>query len=76
MSKGSKIGVTGRIQTGNYTNKDGIKVYTTDVMVEEIEFCESKGANARTSNDTGSLPTVNEDFMKISDSIDEELPFL
>ena len=74
VRKGSKIGVTGRIQTGNYTNKDGIKVYTTDVMVEEIEFCESKGASK--SNDTGSLPTGNEDFMKISDGLETDLPFL
>ena len=73
VHKGSKIGVTGRIQTGNYTNKDGVKVYTTDIMVEEIEFLDSKSASA--NNETGSLPTGNEDFMKINDSIDEELPF-
>ena len=73
VSKGSKIAITGRIQTGNYTNKDGIKVYTTDVIVEEIEFCESKGSNA--SNNTSSLPVGNEDFMKIEDTDLSELPF-
>lgn len=43
LKKGTKIAVTGRIQTGSYVNKDGQKVYTTDVVVEEHEFCESKG---------------------------------
>ena len=43
--KGTKIAVTGRIQTGSYTNKDGVKVYTTDVVVEEQEFAESKNSN-------------------------------
>lgn len=74
VHKGSKIGATGRIQTGNYTNKDGAKVYTTDIMVEEIEFLDSKSASA--NNDTGSLPTGNEDFMKISDGLETDLPFL
>ena len=46
LRKGTKIAVTGRIQTGSYTNKDGQKVYTTDVVVEEQEFAESKAASA------------------------------
>lgn len=74
IHKGSKIGVTGRIQTGNYINKDGVKVYTTDIMVEEIEFCESKGASK--SNDTGSPLVGNDGFVNIPDGIDEQLPFL
>lgn len=74
VSKGSKIAVTGRIQTGNYTNKDGVKVYTTDVIVEEIEFCESKGSNA--SNNISNQQAVgNDGFMNIEDGIDEQLPF-
>lgn len=47
LRKGIKILVTGRIQTGSYTNKDGNKIYTTDVVVEEQEFAESKAANAK-----------------------------
>ena len=72
VHKGSKIGVTGRIQTGNYTNKDGIKVYTTDVMIEEVEFCESKGNN---SSNQSAPQTSSDGFLSIPDGIDEELPF-
>ena len=46
LHKGTKIAVTGHIQTGNYTNKDGVKVYTTDVVVEDHEFVESKASTA------------------------------
>ena len=49
LHQGVKIAVTGRIQTGSYTNKDGVKVYTTDVVVEEQEFAESKAASASNS---------------------------
>ena len=69
--KGTKIAVSGRIQTGSYTNKDGVKVYTTEVVVEEQEFAESKGQQ---QDSTGYLPPDN-DFMKIPEDIDEELPF-
>ena len=75
--KGTKIAVTGRIQTGSYTNKDGVKVYTTDVVVEEQEFAESKNASA-TNNDsaTSNKPKTDSDgFMNITDGIDEEIPF-
>lgn len=76
--KGMAIGLTGRIQTGNYTNKDGQKVYTTDVIVEETEFVESKGASS-TDNSNNSRPASsaanNNDFMSIPDGVDEELPF-
>lgn len=69
--KGTKIAVVGRIQTGSYTNKDGQKVYTTDVMVEELEFCESKN---NTSNQPAPKP-VGDDFMRIPDGADDDLPF-
>lgn len=68
FQKGSSIGLNGRIQTGSYTNKDGHKVYTTDVFVESVEFVGSKN---ETNNDT----KKNDDFMNIPESIDEELPF-
>lgn len=71
--KGMKVAVVGRIQTGSYTNKDGVKVYTTDVVVEEQEFCERK-ENGQTPQTT--LPKFSGDgFMNIPDGIDEELPF-
>ena len=77
--KGTKIAVTGRIQTGSYTNKDGQKVYTTDIVIEEQEFAESKNA----SGDAGFAPAdrpspssaAGDGFMNIPDGIDEELPF-
>lgn len=69
--KGNAIGLQGRIQTGSY-DKDGTKVYTTDVVVENCEFVESKGGNqqAQPSNNSS-----QEGFMNIPDDIDEELPF-
>lgn len=78
FKKGMAIGLTGRIQTGSYTNKDGQKVYTTDVVVEETEFVESKGAsNTGNSNVSRPAPSAanNNDFMSIPDGVDEELPF-
>lgn len=78
LKKGTKIAVTGRIQTGSYTNRDGQKVYTTDVVVEEQEFAESKG----TTESTQSKPAPRKQekdsydgFMDIPAGIDEELPF-
>lgn len=82
--KGTKIAVTGRIQTGSYTNKDGVKVYTTDVVVEEQEFAESKNSNGNSGAVAdngfggGSAPSasaVGDGFMNIPDGLDEELPF-
>lgn len=76
--KGIKLIVRGRIQTGSYTNRDGVKVYTTDIIVESHEFAESKrtseqNSNAPISND---VPAVGSDgFMNIPDGLDEELPF-
>ena len=73
--QGMKMDLTGRIQTGSYTNKDGVKVYTTDVLVEELEFGESKRASGGESAEP-STPSPNQDgFMNIPDGIDEELPF-
>lgn len=79
--KGTKVLVTGRIQTGSYTNKDGQKVYTTDVVVEEQEFAESKNASGEGggSNFAPARPEptaeISDGFMNIPDGIDEELPF-
>ena len=74
LRQGIKIAVTGRIQTGSYTNKDGQKVYTTDVVVEEQEFCESKSSNQPQGNDR---PQASSDvFMSIPDNLEDEgLPF-
>ncbi len=80
LRQGVKIAVTGRIQTGSYTNKDGVRVYTTDVIVEEQEFAESKNA-AASNNSYQASPapspsaSIGDGFMNIPDGIDEELPF-
>ena len=76
FQKGMRIGVNGRIQTGSYTNKDGVKVYTTDVVVENCEFVESKTSSrdAADGSDPGGHPG-DDGFMNIPDGIDEELPF-
>ena len=77
--QGTKALITGRIQTGSYTNRDGQKVYTTDVVVEETEFAESKGAQADSGFQPASRPqpsaAMGDGFMNIPDGIDEELPF-
>lgn len=73
LRKGSKIAVCGRIQTGNYTNKDNQKVYTTEVIVQEIEFAESKKEDS--DNNGRPEPTDGSGFMNIPDGIEEELPF-
>lgn len=80
LRKGTKMLVTGRIQTGSYTNKEGVKVYTTDVVVEEQEFAESKGSSENNGGYSGgsSAPAsaaAGDGFMNIPDGIDEELPF-
>lgn len=72
--KGTKIALNGRIQTGSYTNKDNVKVYTTDVVVENVEFAESKNNNSNAGSNVNTS-AQNEDFMSIPDGIDEELPF-
>ena len=86
LRKGIKIALTGRIQTGSYTNRDGQRVYTTDVVVEEQEFAESKSSSdsyaashPQNSAAAPSMPTPSaasaDGFMNIPDGIDEELPF-
>lgn len=76
LKKGMKIAVTGRIQTGSYTNKENQKVYTTDIIVEEHEFCESKGSGANGNNQESALNADENGFMDIPDDIDAELPFV
>ena len=89
--QGIRIVISGRIQTGSYTNRDGVKVYTTDVVVEEQEFAESKSASAENSGGFGggyrqsqaaapapapaAASASADGFMNIPDGIDEELPF-
>lgn len=85
LHQGTKMLITGRIQTGSYTNKDGQRVYTTDVVVEEQEFAESKGNGGgyNRENEGGfapegfapAAPEAGSGFMNIPDGIDEELPF-
>lgn len=82
LHQGTKIVVEGRIQTGSYTNKDGQKIFTTDVLVESQEFAESKAASAQNGNQNASAPTRpnvaqndSDGFMNIPDAIEEELPF-
>ena len=82
LKKGTKMLITGRIQTGSYTNKDGVKVYTTEVVVEEQEFAESKNSSAGSVGSFSSVPSsdpapsaAGDGFMNIPDGIDEELPF-
>ena len=86
FKQGMRIVISGRIQTGSYMNKDGVRVYTTDVIVEEQDFCESKNAMGQTSSFDGGYqqapagrPTpsaaVGDGFMSIPDGIEEELPF-
>lgn len=70
--KGTKIIITGRIQTGSYTNKDGQKVYTTDVVVEEQEFAESKKDSSEKPQE--SAPGMN-GFMNVPEGIEDDLPF-
>lgn len=77
FKQGTKVIITGRIQTGNYTNKDGQKVYTTEVVVEEQEFAEGK-KDGESTNQGGSRPSpsdANNGFMNIPEGLDEELPF-
>ena len=79
LRKGTKVAIVGRIQTGSYTKADGSKVYTTDVVVEECEFAESKGANDNSGFTPVDRPApssaAGDGFMNIPDGIDEELPF-
>ena len=69
LKQGTKIALTGRIQTGSYTDKNGNKVYTTDVVAEDIEFAESKGS----SQPTESAP--EDGFINVPEGIENDLPF-
>ena len=80
--QGMRVSISGRIQTGSYTNKDGVKVYTTEVIVEEQEFAESKAASGQTSGGgyqpAGRPEPSNagtEGFMSIPEGIEDDLPF-
>lgn len=78
FAKGTRITVSGRIQTGSYTNRDGQKVYTTEVVIEEQEFAESKKEseqNGRQQGENAGYSDAGDGFMNIPDGIDEELPF-
>ena len=78
-----RVSISGRIQTGSYTNRDGVKVYTTEVIVEEQEFAESRAESEanRSSYQRQAAPApspsvdAGDGFMNIPDGIDEELPF-
>lgn len=76
--QGMKLELTGRIQTGSYTNKDGAKVYTTDVIAEQVGFGESRrvsNENALEQSDRGYGPEDGDGFMNVPDDVAEELPF-
>lgn len=80
FNKGNKIIIEGKIQTGSYTNKDGQKVYTTDIAVEQVEFGESKGSGSGDSGNSGSSRPApsqaqGDGFINIPEGLDEELPF-
>lgn len=74
VKKGTKLVISGSIRTGSYTNRDGQKVYTTDVVTDEIDFAESKKASGEQASNT--QPETDDDgFMNVPDEIDDELPF-
>ena len=82
LKQGTKMVVSGRIQTGSYTNRDGVKVYTTEVVIEEQDFAESKAAAAQNSSMGAPQPSApqpsaaaSDGFMNIPDGLEEELPF-
>lgn len=70
VKKGTKIAVEGRWQTGSYTNKDGVKIYTNDCVLEAVEFAESKQ-----QAETAPKAPADDDFMNVPDNIDDEVPF-
>lgn len=79
VKKGTKLAVSGRIQTGSYTNQNGQKVYTTEIIVEEQEFAESKSASSGVQNQAPQQQKAQDDgldgFMDIPDGLESELPF-
>lgn len=75
FQQGMRVAVSGHIQTGNYTNKDGVKVYTTEVIVEEHEFAQSKSEGQSPRQNSNQVANAGDGFMNIPDGIDEQLPF-
>lgn len=73
--QGMRVVICGRIQTGSYTNRDGIKVYTTDVVVEDQEFAESKSKGQQSQQEMPQPTPQGDGFMNIPDGLEEELPF-
>lgn len=74
--KGMRMGLNGHIQTGSYTNKDGVKVYTTDVIADNVEFVESKQNNSAPAGNKNNNAVGTDDFMNIPDGIEDGgLPF-
>lgn len=73
--RGLKITISGRIQTGSYTNKDGQKVYTTEIAIEEQEFAESKSSQNNQQGSMNSPAFGNDGFMNVPEGIDSEIPF-
>ena len=76
FKQGMRVTVSGRIQTGNYTNAEGRKVYTTEVVIEEQEFAESKSSTAPVTQEQTPAPQTSSDgFMDVPECLEEELPF-
>lgn len=75
LHQGVKMCITGRIQTGSYTNKEGVKVYTTEVVVEEQEFAESKKSQGEAGNRPSPETAAADGFMSIPEGVEDELPF-
>lgn len=75
LKKGIKMLITGRVENNNYTDRDGHKVYAIQILVEEMEFAESKAAGQPQQEHREPAPEVGDGFMTIPDGIEEELPF-
>lgn len=76
FSKGQRIGLVGRIQTGSYTNSEGQKIYTTDIVVENVEFVESKKQQDEYQAPPKGQDDIGDGFINIPDELEEELPFI
>lgn len=76
LQKGTKMVISGRIETGSYTNRDGVKVYTTDIIVEEQDFAESKAVSEQNRENYNREEQAGSDgFMNVPEGLEEELPF-
>lgn len=75
LTKGSKVNVEARVQTGSYQNKEGNTVYTTDFAVDKVEFCNDKNDNNNSKPAPKEATPKQDNFMNIPESISEELPF-